>query len=96
MLVTPKERFQQGADGKANIEAFRSLLEKGIFQKAADQAMLEYHRLVHTNAEPNPNGALAGYYRLLGAQEFLQTLIKLADPHITVANVQRESLNHRA
>lgn len=72
-----KSRFQLSAD---NVTKHMEMIGSREFERACDFAMLQYQQNVVVNAEPNPNGALAGFFRLLGAQEFLSELRRLAIP----------------
>lgn len=76
---TPKTRFQESGQ---NVSTHREMISSSAFQRACDFALLEYNHRVCSTAEPNPNGALAGYFRMLGAQEFLQELRRLGEPPV--------------
>lgn len=94
-LLTPRERFQTEPQ---RITAHRAMVERESFQSALDYAMLEYQRQVQQSADANNQlGALAGYFRILGAQEFAQVMTKLAEPApAPPAFVPPPRLNHNA
>lgn len=72
---SPKSRFQESGN---NLSEHRKLIETPAFRRACDMAMLQY--TIQVNGQTlDGNSAAASAFRLLGAQEFLNTLILLAE-----------------
>lgn len=69
---SPKARF---AESDQSVTKHRDMVTDRTFERAADFALLEYHALL-CRKEQNP--AFIGL-KLMGAQEFLQTMRLLAE-----------------
>jgi len=93
MNLTPKARFQQSEN---SLSAHKRMIESKEFERAADFAMLEYQRAVMQSPAGPGDSPGANYFRLLGAQEFLQQLRNLADQHQPVPRIMDPNLNHAA
>lgn len=90
---TPKQQFQASAD---NLSKHRHMLELPEYQRAVNLALLEYMQRVHKNSDLNPNAALAGFYRILGAQELIHVIFDLGVLPAKVETVPSRNLDHTA
>ena len=81
---SPKARFQQAPD---NISKHRALVDSKEFQRACDFALLQYQAELSQRIVDGTNAA-ANYFRMLGAQEFIQTMRLLSEstPRVTVVD----------
>jgi hypothetical protein len=61
----------------ATISAHRNLMQRDELRIALDFALMEYQSRVSLTSKEDMNGAVAGHFRMLGAQEFVQTLRSL-------------------
>jgi hypothetical protein len=77
-----------------NLSKHRTLVDSPELQRALDFAMLEYQaRILATTSDTA--GAAPGFFRLLGAQEFVQTLRNLSEKPPTPVIVDKDNLSHR-
>lgn len=75
------------------VNQHRELVGSDAFERACDFALLNYSQRVMTDARPDGNGAASGFYRLLGAHEFLRELRMLAEsPTQTSSKVDQDNL----
>jgi hypothetical protein len=93
---TPKTRFM--AQPGSVIGGHRDMVSSPQFQVSTDHALLEYVRANCEMDTSNPQIALASFYRIQGAYEFLGCMRKLAE--FTPVPVKAEgstpdNLNHR-
>lgn len=79
---SPRSEFQSSADA---VKAHHELIEIPAFSVAVDVAMKEMQRraAVGTDAT-NFNMCAASHLRLLGAQEFMDVLLNLAETEVAV------------
>jgi hypothetical protein len=89
---SPRQRFQS-LPGILN--PHREMVSSDIFRVAADHAMLQYQADIAEQTRDG-NSAVAAAYRLLGAQEFLQTLRLLAEMPRPVPVAADHNLNPEA
>lgn len=78
---SPKLRFMQSPD---NIKKHRDMIDSNEFQRACDFALLQYQsQLSMTTVDMA--GAAANNFKMLGAQELLQTMRLLGEsvPRVT-------------
>ena len=87
-IPTPKIRFQQSADNAAK---HRALIESKDFQRGSDYALLEYQNQL-SGLSVDGNGAAALHFKMLGAQEFLQTFRLLGDVFVMPKLVDMDNL----
>lgn len=88
MIQSPRQRY------KLNKEASESFAQMSVHPTlllAVDVALLQM--LWETNSSDDSQKALAGYYKLSGAMDFVRTLLKLADPDISKSSAKSENLN---
>lgn len=88
---TPKQRFIQST---AIVSAHRNLMQSDQLRMSLDFALLEYQRRVSETSNPDMNGAVAGHFRMLGAQEFINTLIMLAETPVIPTVKPQGNLDH--
>lgn len=76
----------------------QAMVERDGFNASVDTAFLEYVRQVQAQTEANNQvGALAGYFRILGAQEFIAALKNLGLATVPSSRVPKtENLDHKA
>lgn len=89
---TPKFRFRESGD---NISKHRALLEQREFDRAIDFALLQY-QLEAASQVKDANGACALGYKILGVQEFVQTLKTLSEISPMPPRVPDQNLDHKA
>lgn len=85
---SPKTRFQQSAD---NVSKHRALVDSNEFQRACDFALMQYQ--AELSSRPVDMQIAAGsFFKLTGAQEFLQTLRMLSEAPMIRPVVDQDNL----
>ena len=87
----PKDRFKEIPEF---VHAHRELMQSPNLRRSLDYALLEYQRRVCR--ETNEQMAGAGHFRMLGATEFIDVLINLAETIPMPTLVPRGNLDHKA
>lgn len=92
MTLNPKQRF---CEDKPVSAKHHDLVVDNGFLKACDSAMLQ---LVHDTARGNVDAqtALAGYYRISGAVDYLRTLLNLTEKPTAETRFPDVNLNFSA
>lgn len=91
---TPRARFQ---DSKDNVSKHRDLIASREFERAIDFALAEYQRIMAAGpVDSNPQLALAGHYKQMGAVEFVHVLRNLAEPPPLPPTRVSDQLDHKA
>lgn len=83
-IVTNPSAGNRYRSSAQTVREHRDLIGQQSFEKACDFAMLNYCQRVMQDARPDGNGAASGYYRILGAHEFLRELRLLAESSLPV------------
>lgn len=95
---SPKNRFRNSP--APVISKHRDLVSSDQFDMTSDFAMLELVKNIVSQGETNPtnpNAAIAGFYRIMGAHELLSAMKTLAEaPTVTKAESTPANLDHRA
>ncbi len=90
---SPKEEYRASAYNQAK---HRELISEPAFAAACHFALLEHERQIVAQANGNPNMAMAGFFRIQGAVEILDTLRNLADSATpTTTRSNNDNLNHQ-
>lgn len=88
--MTPKQRFQTlAAASKSHFD----LTETDNFKAAMDAALLQH---IENVAQPtfDPQSAIAGYNRIVGAVQFAKTLMNLGTKEVP-QTIKDDGLNYR-
>lgn len=90
ITLNPRKRFQES---NHQMVVHRELVVSGDFLNAASAALLE---TVMAAPDPiNPDHALAEYSKILGARNYLRTLLNIAEQPELLKNPQNvRNLNH--
>jgi hypothetical protein len=63
---------------RAYVETHRALIQRDDLQRGLDYALLEYDRIL-IEQRNDANTAAAGFFKIMGAHEFIQCLKTLAE-----------------
>ena len=93
-LQPPKARFQAQPNAQSLL---RDITGSSIFQVAADAALLEYIRVVQSQAQGDVSGNMAAafYFKIQGAQEFLALFVRLSETAEPRTVTAPQTLNHK-
>lgn len=89
----PKTRFIQN---RGAVESFNNVIQLPAVRQALDAALLQYEDTVINTSQKDMNGAVAGYFRMLGAKELVDTLIMIGVSVPPPPQRTTENLDHRA
>lgn len=87
---SPKTRFQSI---KKNISDHRDMIASQTFQTSSDHALMEYAGIL---AKLPLGEAAASHFKMMGAQEFLQTFRNMGEMPTPVSPRIVDNLNHEA
>lgn len=74
---TPRSEFLKDAEA---IKSHHVLVENPILRRSIEIALLEMNRQICNNCPPdNMGGCAAAHLRMLGAQDFIQVFLNLAE-----------------
>lgn len=85
---SPKTRFMQSPD---NVSKHKALVDSREFQRGCDFSLLQYQAALSQQPADFQAGA-GNYFKLLGAQEFIQTFKLLAESPQLPKVVDRDNL----
>lgn len=86
MITTPKGRFQAN---KENIKKLREIVDSDFFQGVLDMTLLQMNADASGRDNPDP---MRYFYRLEGANLFVQTLLRMAEIQNLKQEPQRTNL----
>jgi hypothetical protein len=90
-LETPKQRFLK-VTGK--VGKFQELVDSERFKEAIDIALLQYQHMLTAGPGNEVNSAMASYFCLRGAQQFVDVLKTLGDDVVMTPRIVSHNLNH--
>lgn len=88
--TAPKSRFQESGN---HVAAHKRMIETGAFELSADMAMLQLQQELMHDDKITPS---EGYWKLKGAEQFLDIFKRLADKPKRAVSLSDANLNHRA
>ena len=91
MTISAKQRFLQDANRAA---VHRELVVSDKFLIAAEAALLQVVADL-PDSSSDPNVAVAGFNRVLGAREYLKALLNLAEQPRVPSRTESFNLNHK-
>lgn len=89
MVLTPRLRFQEN---KVYCTAHRDLVVSDQFRSALEASLIEHVMALPETTEPD--AAAAAHYRLMGARQFLNHLLNIAEQPKTPPIPLPTNLNH--
>ncbi len=90
-LETPKQRFLKVS---GEVSKFQELIDTERFKKAIDTALLQYQHMLTAGPGNEVNSAMASYFCLRGAQQFVEVLKTLGDTAVVPPRIVSHNLNH--
>jgi hypothetical protein len=90
---TPRQSFQSSPDF---VKEHRELMQNQTLVRSVQFALAHFHRKLSDSRPPDGTSAAMTFFKLQGAHEFLDTLIKLGEPDsVQTQPVDKGQLNYK-